>query len=432
MKAIAVVGAQWGDEGKGKVVDYLAASFDVIARYAGGHNAGHTVITGGHRFILQLIPCGILRPGKKAVIGPGAVIDPAALVAEIVSFQKAGIDVRDRLFISNRAHVIFPYHREMEQAAEAALGSSKIGTTCRGIGPTYQDKASRGGIRICDLVQPERFRERLKDVIAEKGRIASAAYGLTLDAARIEEEYLQLADRIRGFVTDTAAMLDRALVAGQSVLFEGAQGTMLDLDHGTYPFVTSSSATAGGAATGLGIGPTRVTGVIGVTKAYTTRVGSGPFPTEMPDLEAKGLRDRGREYGAVTGRPRRCGWLDLEVLRYAKMVNGMDSLVVTKLDVFDAQPEIQVCVGYRYKGAKLTEMPPDVETLAEITPEYRKLPGWLSSTEGIADAAELPEAARDYMRFISDALEIEIGMISTGPERDATILQAGTKLSSWL
>jgi adenylosuccinate synthase len=432
MKAIAVVGAQWGDEGKGKVVDYLAASFDVIARYAGGHNAGHTVITGGHRFILQLIPCGILRPGKKAVIGAGAVIDPAALVAEIENLRKAEIEVRDRLFLSNRAHLIFPYHREMEQAAEAALGASKIGTTCRGIGPAYQDKASRRGIRVCDLMHPERFRERLKSVIAEKGKLASAAYGLTLDAARIEDDYVRLADRIKGFVTDVAAMLDRALEAGQSILFEGAQGTMLDLDHGTYPFVTSSSATAGGAATGLGIGPTRVTGVVGVTKAYTTRVGSGPFPTEMPDLEATGLRDRGREYGAVTGRPRRCGWLDLEVLRYAKLVNGLDSLVVTKLDVFDAQPEIQVCVGYRYKGEKLTEMPPDVETLTEITPEYRKFRGWLSSTEGVADAAELPEAARDYLKFISDALELEIGMISTGPERDATILQQGTKLAAWL
>jgi len=432
MKAIAVVGAQWGDEGKGKVVDYLAGSFDVIARYAGGHNAGHTVITGGHRFILQLIPCGILRPGKKAVIGAGAVIDPAALVAEIENLQKGEIEVRDRLFLSNRAHLIFPYHREMEQAAEAALGASKIGTTCRGIGPAYQDKASRRGIRVCDLLHPERFRERLKSVVAEKGRWASTVYGLTLDSARIEDEYLRLAERIKGFVTDVAAMLDRALEAGQSILFEGAQGTMLDLDHGTYPFVTSSSATAGGAATGLGIGPTRVSGVVGVTKAYTTRVGSGPFPTEMPDLEAKGLRDRGREYGAVTGRPRRCGWLDLEVLRYAKLVNGMDSLVVTKLDVFDAQPEIQVCVGYRYKGTKLTEMPPDVETLAKITPEYRKFRGWLSSTEGIADAGELPEAARDYMKFISDALEMEIGMISTGPERDATILLQGTKLASWL
>jgi adenylosuccinate synthase len=432
MKAIAVVGAQWGDEGKGKVVDYLAGSFDVIARYAGGHNAGHTVITGGHRFILQLIPCGILRPGKKAVIGAGAVIDPAALVTEIENLQKAEIDVRDRLFLSNRAHLIFPYHREIEQAAEAALGPSKIGTTCRGIGPAYQDKASRRGIRLCDLLHPERFRERLENVIVEKGRLASAAYGLTLDATRIEDEYLQLAERIKGFVTDVASLLDRALQAGQTILFEGAQGTMLDLDHGTYPFVTSSSATAGGAATGLGIGPTRVTGVVGVTKAYTTRVGSGPFPTEMPDLEAKGLRDRGREYGAVTGRPRRCGWLDLEVLRYAKLVNGLDSLVVTKLDVFDAQPEIQVCVGYRYKGSKLTEMPPDVETLAEVTPEYRKFRGWLSSTEGIADAAKLPEAARDYMKFISDALELEIGMISTGPERDATILLQGTKLSSWL
>jgi adenylosuccinate synthase len=432
MRAIAVVGAQWGDEGKGKVVDYLAGSFDVIARYAGGHNAGHTVIANGHRFVLQLIPCGILRPGKKAVIGPGAVIDPAALVAEIENLEKAGVEVTGRLFLSNRAHVIFPYHRQMEEASEAALGEAKIGTTHRGIGPAYEDKAARRGLRICDLVDPEKFRAHLKAALKEKSHIASTAFGVKLDEAGIEETYLRLADRIRGYVTDVAALLDRALEAGRNVLFEGAQGTMLDLDHGTYPFVTSSSATSGGAATGLGIPPTRVTGVVGVTKAYTTRVGSGPFPTEMPDLEAKGLRDRGKEYGAVTGRPRRCGWLDLEMLRYAKMVNGIGSLVVTKLDVFDAQENIQACVGYRYKGSKLTEMPPDIETLAQVTPEYRKLHGWRRSTEGVSDAGDLPEAARDYLKFISDALEVEIGMISTGPEREATILPPGTTLASWL
>jgi adenylosuccinate synthase len=432
MKAIAVVGAQWGDEGKGKVVDYLAGSFDLIARYAGGHNAGHTVIANGQRFVLQLIPCGILRPGKKAFIGPGAVIDPAALVDEIENLEKAGIEVRHRLFVSNRAHVIFPYHRQIEQAAEAALGIARIGTTCRGIGPSYEDKAARRGLRICDLVDPKKFHEKLKAVLKEKEHLASTAYGVKLDSAQIEETYLRLADRIREYVADVASLLDRAMDAGQSVLFEGAQGTMLDLDHGTYPYVTSSSATAAGAGTGLGIPPTRIKGVIGVTKAYTTRVGAGPFPTEMPDIEAQDLRDRGREYGAVTGRPRRCGWLDLEVLRYARMINGIGSLVVTKLDVFDAQKEIQACVGYRYKGTKLTEMPPDVETLAEVTPEYRKLPGWRSSTEGVSEIDDLPEAARDYLKFISDSLEVEIGMISTGPEREATILLPGTTLASWL
>jgi adenylosuccinate synthase len=371
MKAIAVVGAQWGDEGKGKVVDYMAASFDWAARYAGGHNAGHTVIAGGHKFVLQLIPCGILRSGKKAMIGPGVVVDPAALVAEMESLEKGGVDVRGRLFVSNRAHVIFPFHRQLDVASEVSLGARKIGTTARGIGPAYEDKMARRGIRMGDLVDERRFREKLKVLLCERERVLRGSYGVALAADGLEEEYMELAARVRGFVVDTSEMLNRSLEAGASVLYEGAQGTMLDIDHGTYPFVTSSSATAGGACTGLGVAPKCVTGVVGVTKAYTTRVGSGPFPTEMPDLEAGQVRDRGKEYGAVTGRPRRCGWLDLEVLRYAKMVNGIDSLVVTKLDVFDAQPEIQVCVGYLYKGSKLGQMPADIETLGEVTPEYR-------------------------------------------------------------
>jgi len=432
MKAVAVVGAQWGDEGKGKVVDYLAASFDYVARSQGGHNAGHTVITNGDKFILQLIPCGILRPGKIAVIGPGVVVDPAALVAEMDGLAKAGIDIRGRLYLSNRAHLIFPYHRQMDKAAEAARGDSRIGTTVRGIGPAYEDKMARRGIRVCDLLEPNRFRCKLERVLHEKDAISRAAFGQPLETAGLLESYLELGERIRGLVTDTAALLNKALDEGKSVLFEGAQGTMLDIDHGTYPYVTSSSAAAGGAATGLGVPPTRITGVVAVTKAYTTRVGGGPFPTEMPDLEAKQVRDRGKEYGAVTGRPRRCGWLDLPMLRYAKMINGIDSLVVTKLDVFDEQPKIQVCVGYRLNGKKLDAMPPDVETLAQVTPEYRTLPGWRSLTYGIRDAKELPQQARDYLQFVSDELSVEIGMISTGPERDATIIPRGSKLASWL
>jgi adenylosuccinate synthase len=432
MKAIAVVGAQWGDEGKGKVVDYLAGSFDLIARWAGGHNAGHTVIINSHRFVLQLIPCGILRPGKIAVIGPGVVVDPAALVSELGSLEKGGVEVRGRLFVSNRAHLIFPYHRQIEKATEAARGDAKIGTTSRGIGPSYEDKMARRGLRVGDLLDAGRFRSKLKLVLREKAAFSRAVFGQELETERLEETYLGLADRIRSHIADTAALLNRALDEGKSVLFEGAQGTMLDIDHGTYPYVTSSSATAGGAASGLGVAPTRITGVAGVTKAYTTRVGAGPFPTEMPDLEAKQVRDRGKEYGAVTGRPRRCGWLDLAMLRYAKMLNGIDSLVVTKLDVFDQQPEIQVCTGYRLNGKRLEEMPADVETLAQVAPEYRTLPGWKSETYGIREAAKLPQAARDYLRFISDELGVEIGMISTGPERDATVITAGSKLASWL
>ena len=432
MKAIAVVGAQWGDEGKGKVVDYLAASFDYIARSQGGHNAGHTVIDNGRRFILQLIPSGVLRPGKKGVIGPGVVVDPAALVSELESLKQAGVEVSGRLFVSNRAHLIFPYHCQLEKAAEAARGPSRIGTTVRGIGPAYEDKMARRGLRVGDLMQPECFRRKLEALVREKNHISQAAFGETLETAGLVEKYLELGERIGGFVTDTAALLNRALDAGRSVLFEGAQGTMLDIDHGTYPYVTSSNATVGGACTGLGVPPTRLTGVAGVTKAYTTRVGNGPFPTEMPDLEAKQVRDRGQEYGAVTGRPRRCGWLDLVMLRYAKMINGIDSLVVTKLDVFDAQPEIQICVGYRYKGSPVDEMPAEIEVLEQITPEYRVLPGWRASTYGIREASQLPPAARDYLRFVSDELEVEIGMISTGPERNATIVPAGTKMASWL
>jgi adenylosuccinate synthase len=431
-KAIAVIGAQWGDEGKGKVVDYLASSFDYTARYAGGHNAGHTVIFNSHRYVLQLVPSGILRPGKKAVIGPGAVVDPAALVAELENLKKSGVDVRGRLFLSNRAHLIFPYHREMDKAAEAARGAAKIGTTSRGIGPAYEDKMARRGIRVCDLFEPECFRAKLERVIAEKDAISRAAYGHPLETAGLVDQYLEIAAHIRGLVADTAVLLNDALDHGESVLFEGAQGTMLDIDHGTYPYVTSSNAISGGAAAGLGVGPTRITGVVGVTKAYTTRVGSGPFPTEMPDLDAEAVRARGNEFGAVTGRPRRCGWLDLVVLRYAKMLSGIDSLVVTKLDVFDAQPEIKVCTAYRYKGQPIAAIPAEVEKLAQVEPVYRTLPGWKKPTPGIREVKELPIEARDYLNFISDELALEIGMISTGPERDATIVPRGTKLASWL
>lgn len=431
-KAVTVVGAQWGDEGKGKVVDYLASSFDYTARYAGGHNAGHTVIFNGQRYILQLIPSGILRPEKKAVIGPGTVVDPVALVSELENLKKSGVEVRGRLFLSNRAHLIFPYHREMDKAAEAARGAAKIGTTSRGIGPAYEDKMARRGIRVCDLLDENRFRERLERVLTEKNAISSAAYGHPLETRGLVEQYLEIAERIRDLVADTTIILNKALDNGESVLFEGAQGTMLDIDHGTYPYVTSSNATSGGVSPGLGVAPTRITGVIGVTKAYTTRVGSGPFPTEMVDLDAQEVRTRGNEFGAVTGRPRRCGWLDLVVLRYAKMLNGIDSFVVTKLDVFDAQPEIQICTGYRYKGRPIKEMPPDVETLAQIEPEYETLPGWRKPTPGIREIKDLPTPARDYLNFISDEVQTEIGMVSTGPERNATIVPRGSNLAAWL
>jgi adenylosuccinate synthase len=431
-KAIVVVGAQWGDEGKGKVVDYLAGGFDYTARFAGGHNAGHTVIHGDKRFVLQLIPCGILRPGKHAVIGSGTVVDPTALLGEIETLQAAGVDVTGRLHLSNRAHLIFPFHRQMDKAAEASRGAGKIGTTARGIGPAYEDKMARHGVRVCDLMDADVFRTRLARVIVEKNAVCRAAYGTELESAGLLEESLRQAERLRSYVTDTAMLLNRVLAEGHSVLFEGAQGTMLDIDHGTYPFVTSSSAISGGATTGCGVAPTKIKGVIGVTKAYTTRVGGGPFPTEMPELEAEQVRSRGNEYGAVTGRPRRCGWLDLMMLRYAVMLNGITSLVVTKLDVFDTQREIQVCTGYRYKGSPVHEMPAEVGAFAAIEPEYKTVRGWNSSTFGVRDAAKLPSAARDYLKFIGEQLGVEIGMISTGPDRDATIIPAGTQLESWL
>jgi adenylosuccinate synthase len=432
MKSVVVVGAQWGDEGKGKVVDYLAGSFDYIARVAGGHNAGHTVIIGKDRYVLQLIPCGILRPKQQAVIGTGVVVDPAALVAEIETLAKARIEVKGRLHVSNRAHLIFPYHRELDKAAEGARGADKIGTTSRGIGPAYEDKMARRGLRTCDLLEPELFRKKAARVVAEKNRLAKGAYGADIDFSHEVEETLKLGEKIRGYICDTAELVNRALDEGKSVLFEGAQGTMLDIDHGTYPYVTSSSAISGGATTGVGVPPTKIKNVLGISKAYTTRVGGGPFPTEMPELEAKEVRERGKEFGAVTGRARRCGWLDLIVLRYAKMINGIDSLVVTKLDVFDTQREIQVCVGYKYKGKALKEMPALAEDYEHVVPEYKMLPGWGETTYGVKDGSKLPKAALDYLRFIGDFLQVEIGMISTGPERDATIVPAGTLLARWL
>jgi adenylosuccinate synthase len=431
-RAIIIVGAQWGDEGKGKVVDYLASSFDITARFAGGHNAGHTVIFGDHKFVLQLIPCGILRVGKHAVIGSGTVVDPTALISEIDMLAAAGTDVTGRLHVSDRAHLIFPYHRQMDKASETARGDGKIGTTARGIGPAYEDKMTRQGLRMCDLMDANVFRARIASVIAQKNAISRAAYGVELETAGLVEESLRQAERIRPFVTDASEYLNHALDAKRSVLFEGAQGTMLDIDHGTYPFVTSSSATAGGACTGTGVAPTRINGVIGVTKAYTTRVGGGPFPTEMPDIEAKEVRDRGNEYGAVTGRPRRCGWLDLVMLRYAVMINGIGSMVVTKLDVFDTQKEIQVCVGYKYKGAPVKEMPAEVGKFGALEPEYKTVRGWRSPTFGLRDESKLPQLARDYLKFISDEIGTEVGMISTGPERDATMVRGGSKLEKWL
>jgi adenylosuccinate synthase len=433
MSTVVVVGAQWGDEGKGKVVDYLAGAFDVVARYQGGHNAGHTVVVNGQKFILQLVPSGILHPGKWAVIGSGVVLDPAALLSELAALEKSGVEAGGRLFISNRAHLIFPHARELEHAAESALGPLKIGTTARGVGPTYEDKMGRRGLRTCDLLDRQRFEQKLCHLLEHKAVLARFLYGKAdLDSRRVVEEYLGYAERLRPYITDVAALLAEARRAGKSTLCEGAQGTMLDVDHGTYPFVTSSSAAAGGACTGLGIPPAAITAVVGVTKAYTTRVGSGPFATEATGALAESLRQRGNEYGAVTGRPRRCGWLDLMVLRYSALVNGITSLVVTKLDVLDELEEIPVCVGYRYKGAALKEMPPEAEVLEAVEPVHESRPGWRASTRGLADYQQLPSKARDYLNFLADRAEVSIGMISTGPQRQETILPPNSPLAAGL
>jgi adenylosuccinate synthase len=433
VRNVVIVGAQWGDEGKGKVVDHLAGHFDIVARYQGGHNAGHTVVIGSRKFILQLIPSGILRPDKCVVIGPGLVIDPNALWDELQNLSAAGVQPAGRLFISNRAHLIFPYHRTWEKTSEAARGADKLGTTARGIGPAYEDKMRRRGIRLADLLCKDLFSKKVATLAAENETLfhsSDSAPGLNTLA--LIEDYLALGVHIAPFVTDTTVLLSRAIQEGKSVLCEGAQGTMLDVDHGTYPFVTSSNASAGGACTGLGFPPTKISAVIGVTKAYTTRVGSGPFPTELRGEIAELLRERGGEYGAVTGRPRRCGWLDLMVLRYSAMINGVDSWVVTKLDILDSLPAIPICTGYRCRGVLVNEIPATAEALAELTPDYETLPGWQSSTLGIKEFFQLPQRAQDYLRFISDRTGVEVGMVSTGPEREQSILVRGSRLEKLL
>jgi adenylosuccinate synthase len=422
-KTAVVLGAQWGDEGKGKIVDVLSERFTAVARYAGGHNAGHTVIIGGQRFVLQLIPCGVLRPGCRGIIGNGVVLDPIAFLNEVCKLRGLGVGVDERLFVSNRAQVILPYHRMIELAAESAPGRKKIGTTSRGIGPAYEDKMARSGLRIVDLMRPELLKAHIEAACGEKNAIAHALFGTDpLDPAKMYDEYAAAAEQVRPFVADTGRMLNKILAEGGSVMFEGAQGTMLDIDHGTYPFVTSSSATAGGAATGTGVGPTAIGTVISVTKAYVTRVGEGPFPTEIHEAAGDHLRARGNEYGAVTGRPRRCGWLDIPLLRYSNQVNSAEWLVVTKLDVLDELAEIPICVGYEIGGKVTDEIPADVLGLEQIKPVYTTLKGWRSSTDGITEFDKLPSAAREYLRFQERESGAKIGMVSTGPDRDQTML----------
>ena len=422
-KNLAVVGVQWGDEGKGKIVDILSDGYDCVARYQGGHNAGHTVSVGNRRHVLHLIPSGIFQPNVKCVIGGGVVLDPLALIEESQAIQLAmSIDVAGRLFVSNRCHLILPYHRVLEAAIEKQLGERRIGTTSRGIGPAYEDKMGRRGLRVCDLMNPDTLREKIRAQVVEKNRTLEALkYPQTIDPEPICDSYAQYGEKIRPFVVDTSVMLNDLIRSRKSILFEGAQGTLLDVDHGTFPFVTSSSAAAGGVATGLGVSPKHVHSVIGVSKAYTTRVGSGPFPTESLDTAGETLRTRGNEYGSTTGRPRRCGWFDGPAARYATMINALDSIVITKIDVLDTFDEIPFCTEYRYKGSILKEFPADAAILAALEPVYKTVKGWKTPLAGIKDWPALPTVAQDYLKFLSDYLGIPVSIVSTGPGRDETI-----------
>jgi adenylosuccinate synthase len=416
-----IVGAQWGDEGKGKLVDMLSEHADIVARYQGGANAGHTVCIGEKTYVLHLIPSGMFHPHITCVIGNGVVIDPAALMDEIAQLEAAGVDITGRLLISHNAHLIMPYHKQLDVIREVQA-SSKIGTTGRGIGPSYIDKFMRNGIRIVDLLDRDVLAQKLKANLEEKNRILSRVYGETMiDVDALIDEYEDFDKRIDPYVTDTAYYLHQALRDGKRVIAEGAQGALLDIDHGTYPYVTSSNPTSGGACTGLGIPPTAITSIVGVVKAYTTRVGNGPFPTEQQNPAGELLRTTGHEFGATTGRPRRCGWFDTVAMRYSAMINGIDQIAVTKLDVLDGLSEIPVCTGYELNGKRLKTFPTDLSSLERIRPVYEVYQGWRSPTSGIRAYGDLPERARTYVEALAARTDTRLWVISVGPRRDQSI-----------
>lgn len=424
MPSVVVVGLQWGDEGKGKITDFLADQADLVVRFQGGNNAGHTVVVGEEEFKLHLVPSGILYPGKLCVLGNGVVINPGVLLQELNGLKKRGIDVSG-MRISDRAHVIMPYHPILDQLDESSRTIGKIGTTGRGIGPAYVDKYARyDSIRMVDLLDRETFKEKLAEIIRIKNKLLEQVYQEQgVDFQNIYEEYSSYAEQLREYVTDTSVLINRALQDGKKVLFEGAQGALLDIDHGTYPFVSSSSPTAGGACVGTGVGPTRIDKVVGVIKAYSTRVGEGPFPTELPENLVSMLRDgRGREYGVTTGRPRRCGWFDGVIGEYSVRVNGVDSLVVMKLDVLDGMETVKLCTGYRYRNSVLKEFPASLKVLAECTPIYEEMPGWRKDTTQAKEFSDLPVQAQDYLKRISELSGAPISMVSVGWRRDETIL----------
>ena len=427
---IAVLGAQWGDEGKGKIVDMLTPHFSAVARYQGGHNAGHTVYVKGKKFVLHLIPSGILHPGVMCVIGNGVVIDPQALFVEIDELARNGIGVDGRLLVSEKAHVILPYHRELDVLSEARRGERKIGTTSRGIGPAYEDKIGRRGIRVCDLLgDREALAEEVRENVSARNRIIKES---TLDWKPVFDQVVAAGERMRPWVTDVSLALHRLMADGKNVMFEGAQATLLDIDHGTYPFVTSSNASVGGVCTGLGVAPRAIGGVLGVAKAYTTRVGEGPLPTELSGELADRLRESGQEYGASTGRPRRCGWFDAVVVRYSARINGIDALALTKLDVLDGLSEVLICSGYKTSGGTLSEFPADLRCLSGAEPIYERMPGWSTPTRGVTRFEGLPEEARRYVRRLEEVTGVDCAIISTGSDRTETILETGSVVERWL
>src|SRR6266404_5019963 len=431
-----VIGAQWGDEGKGKIVDLLSEHFDIVARYQGGHNAGHSVQIGEKSFVLHLLPSGIIHPGKVCVLGNGMVIDPAAFFDEADRLMEQGIEVTpERVLVSSRAHLILPYHRALDHTSEERLGNEKVGTTLRGIGPAYEDKAGRRGIRTADALVPDVLRSRIARNLEDANRIIQAYGGERLDADEIFQEMHCLTERLGPFIADTTHFLNVAATRGRSILLEGAQATLLDVDHGTYPFVTSSNTIAGGAIIGTGLAPHRLNGVLGIVRTYTTRVGEGPFPTEMvkgEDELGQLIRERGREYGASTGRPRRCGWFDAFATRYAAEINGFTSVALTKLDVLDTLDEIKVCTGYKLDGRMCESLPAVSQDLRRVEPVYATLPGWQSSTLGMTKMTSLPANARAYVDFLSEQIGVEIGLVSTGPERTQTIIVHDSALGGWL
>jgi adenylosuccinate synthase len=422
MANIVVLGTQWGDEGKGKIIDLIAPSFDVVARSQGGHNAGHTVYIDGKKIVLHLIPSGILHSDKLCIIGNGVVIDPAAFLDELADLKSFGIKNDENVAISKKAHLILPYHSLVEKISEKKLGAKKIGTTSRGIGPAYQDKAARLGIRAGDLLNLSVLKEKIEQNVEEKNIYLSHFGEKKLNKERVFEEYAAYAHRLEKYIKDISLLLDDCIRQKKPILFEGAQGTLLDIDHGTYPYVTSSNSTVGGVCTGLGVGPDKIDAVIGITKAYTTRVGSGPFPTEMRGEKGRLLMEEGNEYGATTGRPRRCGWFDAVAVSYSLRINGIKRIVLTKSDVLDALDEILVCVGYNYKGERLRSFPSDIWELAEVEPLFKKMKGWNEPVCGIRDYSSLPQEFKDYVKLIEDLIEADVSIISTGKDRKESVL----------